>query len=278
MDPTEATELIGRLDAASSRHITFSDSHSRMVWRRWGDGDPLVLLHGGAGCWMHWVRNIEDLSRSWTVWAPDMPGFGDSDLPREGLDADSIAPMVLRGAEELLAGERMSLAGFSFGSLVAGHMAASAPDAVKSLVLVGATGLGLMDRAPELRRHRGVTDPEERAAIFRSNLAELMLHDENRIDALALALHERCVTRERVKGRRLARTDVLLQLAPAWRCPVFGLWGSQDFAYRHQLDRLRATFPRLRLREGRLLEGVGHWAAYEAPVAFNQAMRDFMSG
>ena len=26
----------------------------------WGEGRPLVLLHGGTGSWMHWVRNVED--------------------------------------------------------------------------------------------------------------------------------------------------------------------------------------------------------------------------
>jgi len=52
-----------------------------MVWRVWGGGPPLVLLHGGTGSWMHWIRNIEELARDFTVVAPDIPGSGESASP-----------------------------------------------------------------------------------------------------------------------------------------------------------------------------------------------------
>jgi pimeloyl-ACP methyl ester carboxylesterase len=29
-----------------------------VVWRSWGSGPPLLLLHGLHGSWMHWVRNV----------------------------------------------------------------------------------------------------------------------------------------------------------------------------------------------------------------------------
>src|SRR5271169_1941099 len=49
-----------------------------MVWRIWGAGPPLVLLHGGYGSWVHWIRNVLPLAERYTVIAPDMPGLGDS--------------------------------------------------------------------------------------------------------------------------------------------------------------------------------------------------------
>ncbi|MDB5843914.1 MAG: hydrolase-like protein, partial [Polaromonas sp.] len=53
-----------------------------MVWRCWGEGAPVVLLHGGSGSWTHWIRNIPTLvACSRQVWAPDLPGFADSASP-----------------------------------------------------------------------------------------------------------------------------------------------------------------------------------------------------
>ena len=62
-------------------------SAGRVRWRCFGqparaDGrPPVALLHGGHGCWLHWVRNVEMLAERHTVWVADLPGFGDSDRP-----------------------------------------------------------------------------------------------------------------------------------------------------------------------------------------------------
>ena len=69
------------LDIALSRAERFDTAVDgrRIVWRRWGSGPSLVLLHGGHGAWNHWVRNVIPLSQTHAVWAPDMPGYGESD-------------------------------------------------------------------------------------------------------------------------------------------------------------------------------------------------------
>jgi len=69
---------ISRLDRLATR-IETPLANGRMVWRTWGAGDPVVLLHGGSGSWTHWIRNIEPLSKHFTVFVPDLPGHGESD-------------------------------------------------------------------------------------------------------------------------------------------------------------------------------------------------------
>ena len=59
-----------------------------MVWWSWGGGPALVLLHGGAGSWQHWVRTVPAFSRTHRVLAPDLPGLGES--------ADPPAPRSVR--------------------------------------------------------------------------------------------------------------------------------------------------------------------------------------
>src|SRR5690606_6756048 len=68
--------------------------HGTVRWQRLGSGDPLVLLHGGHGSWLHWIRNIEALARRYTVWMPNMPGYLHSaDVPPTDGD-DDLAPLL----------------------------------------------------------------------------------------------------------------------------------------------------------------------------------------
>ncbi|MDO8278990.1 MAG: alpha/beta fold hydrolase [Burkholderiaceae bacterium] len=269
-------ELIDELDARATRFKTACGPQANMVWRRWGTGRPVVLLHGGAGSWMHWVRNIEPLARTRTAWVPDMPGFGDSDLPREGLDADSIAPMVLDGLHALLKGAHFDLVGFSFGSLVAALIAAAAPPGLDRLVLVGGSGNGLLKGPPQLKSLRGVTDPQQRAEVLRFNLNAMMLHHPESIDALALAVQERSALREKVRGRTQVMTDMMLRVAPQWRCAAYGVWGREDFAYRDNFERLVEVVAGLGLRETVFMEDAGHWLQYERSEAFNALLLHFL--
>lgn len=186
MNVAGASEFVDRLSRRARRVETPTGPQSRMVWRCWGRGRPLVLLHGGAGSWLHWVRNIERLSATRTVWVPDLPGFGDSTLPREGLDADSIAPMVKDGILELCAKEPFDIVGFSFGCMVSAMLAADPPPGLERLVLVSVLGMGLVDATPGLRSLRGVTDGAERESIQRANIQIMMVHDPAAIDELAL--------------------------------------------------------------------------------------------
>lgn len=72
---------VARLERAARRHdVPCGDGV--MVWRSWGEGLPVVLLHGGSGSWTHWVRNITALvGAGRRAWIPDLPGFGDSARP-----------------------------------------------------------------------------------------------------------------------------------------------------------------------------------------------------
>jgi len=91
-----------------------------MVWRTWGQGPPLVLLHGARGSWTHWLRNIPALAERFSVIVPDMPGFGYSDAPPEPHTVEVLAAAVVRGLGAVTSAA-IRLVGFSFGGIVAGH-------------------------------------------------------------------------------------------------------------------------------------------------------------
>ncbi|MCZ8256056.1 MAG: alpha/beta fold hydrolase, partial [Polaromonas sp.] len=204
--PSEAQSLL----RTASRFETPCGS-GVMVWHTWGQASrrsglaPLVLLHGGSGSWMHWLRNIPALvdSGRW-VLVPDLPGFGDSAVPAGGSDADALPEPMEEGLKILVGDAACDLVGFSFGGMVAGFVAERFSARAARVVLVGAPGLGVaLEKAIRLRAWRHLTDPAERDAIHRHNLAALMLHHEESITELALRLHIANVLRDRMKGRSL---------------------------------------------------------------------------
>lgn len=246
-----------------------------LVWHTWGERRPgklpLVMLHGGSGSWTHWIRNIDALlAQGYELWLPDLPGFGDSDPPAEGADADAmLAPLHAGMAQlDLLPCQLM---GFSFGGMTAAMLAAAYPQAVERLVLVGAPAMGVVpEKQFSLKGWRHLSDPAEQLEMHRYNLGALMLWDAAKIDDRALALHQHNVLRDRLPRRRLANTDILAQSLPQIACPVAAIYGAYDALYKSYMPALeqkyRAVTPQLQAFV--LLPDSGHWVQYEQPEAF----------
>ena len=196
-DRQRALRELEGLDAAA-RHVrtrfgTVGGMPQTMAWRCWGLGPADVLVHGGVGSWRHWVRNVEHLAQRRTVWAADLPGFGDSDVPAGVQSPPTLAPMLLDGIGQVLGDTPYDLVGFSFGALVCAFAAAQAAESgpkPRRLVLIGTAGLGLEPPTLAFLPLRGVTDPAERARVLGVNLNALMLHHSASIDALRETIRE----------------------------------------------------------------------------------------
>lgn len=271
------TELDRLAASAQVQHSPCGDG--TLVWHTWGQGRPLLLLHGGSGSWTHWVRNIQplvDAGRS--VWVPDLPGFGDSACPSDCTDADHLPPWLEQGSAQLLGPQPVDVAAFSFGALVAGYWAVRYPARIASLMLVGAPALS-SERLPPLpmRFWAGIEPGDRRDAVHRHNLRTLMLAREASIDAQAITLHGANVERDRMRRRRLMLTDALLHLLPQVQAPLAGLWGEQDVLYR---GRQQIIAPALALAPAfaglTLVPEAGHWVQYEAADTFNARLLDWL--
>lgn len=245
-----------------------------LVWRRWGKGRPLVLLHGGSGSWRHWLRNIPALAMDRMVICADLPGLGDSAMPPMPASPETIAPILAEGLAQILpAGSGYDLTGFSFGALCSGHLAALDQQRCLSLTVVGAGALGFTRSPTELVKVRHL-EGAAREEANRYNLAQLMFADAHRIDDVALAIQDLHTRRARFKSRGWASTDSLKQAIARSRAPLGAIYGQEDAIARPhvglRLDLIRG------MRAGAVAEGIpgaGHWVAYEAADAFNETLR-----
>ena len=201
--------------------------------------------------------------------------MGDSADAPEPRNHEAIADVLAADLRELLPpATAFDLVGFSFGGLVAGFLAKLLPAKPRTLVLVGAGGLGLRKRDERiLHPWRHLTDPRARAEAHRFNLAALMLHDAARIDDETLRLYTADVIRTRVNSARSSRTDALKEKIAALGIPVHGIWGRHDVTAHAKFDEiaaiLRHTHPAAQLH---VIEDAGHWVQYEQPEAFNKAL------
>ena len=251
-----------------------------MVWRRWGAGPVVVLVHGASGSWTHWVRNIPPLAERFDVVVPDLPGFGDSDDLPEPHTAERLADALAVGLETVVPATDFGVAAFSFGTIVAGVAAARLGPRVRQLVLVGAGGLGMPVEATSLRLQRvsrAMSDVEARE-VHRVNLRTLMLGDPAAADDLAVDLQLENVRRTRFRSADIPSSDVLLRALPAIRAPLTAVWGERDafVAPRHEARR-RAVLGAQPDADVRVLSGAGHWANYEAAGPLNALLLDVFS-
>jgi pimeloyl-ACP methyl ester carboxylesterase len=259
--------------ADAARQAATPCGHGALIWRAWGTGRPVVLLHGGAGSWRHWVRNIAPLAAERLVLCPDLPGLGDSALPPEGAGPETIAAILRDGLRKVLpAGAGYDLVGFSFGALCAGHLAALDRERCRSLTIVGAGALGF-PRSPTVLVKVRSLEGAEREAANRHNLAALMLADPARIDPLALRIQDLHTRLARFKSRGWAETDSLKRALLRVAAPIAGIYGEQDAIARPhvqlRLDLLRQIQPGA---PAVAIPGAGHWVAYEAPEAFHATL------
>lgn len=268
-DAAAARDFLDRLEK-KARRVETPCGEGSMVWRLWGDGPALVLLHGGAGSWRHWARNLCSAARSHTVLAADLPGLGDSAPAPDPVSAEAIAAIAARGLDSILGEEaHFDLAGFSFGAVIAGLIAGRASEQVRSLTLVGPGGFGPPGRTVPLERVRDKTGTE-RIEAHRTNLARLMLFDAEQIDSLAVEIQEENSRRARLVSSAMWVSPVLRPVLPRLAIPVYGVWGEHEMANRPLLDLRIALFKEACPKgEVRVVEGAGHWVAYEAAEEFN---------
>lgn len=270
------------LDEAEVHHTNCGDGS--LVWRRWGDGKPLLLLHGGSGSWTHWIKTIPALRDEYTLWAVDLPGLGDSAMPFEPYTPQSCASAIAGGFKQLFSDDIISgtapatMICFSFGCQVGALAATELNDHLSGLCLIGSAALGLGHPSnivlPKLRSN--MTDDEQHN-VHRTVLENLMFADAANIDHQAIALQAINVTKARFRSRKFADTSAVSDALTDVRVPLKSIWGARDIVAYPDVDAclaaLRLHHPELKHR---VINNAGHWVMYEAADAFNAALRSLL--
>jgi pimeloyl-ACP methyl ester carboxylesterase len=258
-----------------------------------GSGPALLLIHGIGNSLEAWASQIEDLSRDYTVIAPDLLGHGRSDKPRADYSVAAYAN-GMRDLISVLGVDRVTIVGHSLGGGVATQFAYQFPERCERLVLVSAGGVSRAVH-PMLR---ALTAPGAEEALACLQLPGARVAAKVLFEALRLAGSDLSrdtadvmlmfdALRDGFSRKAFRRTlgavvDLHGQVVTMLdRCyltqgmPTLLVWGKRDaiIPYEHGLL-AHAAMPGSKLVA---FDEAGHFPHHNDPARFNQVLREFLS-
>ena len=249
------------------------DFHAEVL--RDGQGPPLVYLHGAIGQ-KGWAPFLGRLAQNFTVYAPYLPGYGNS----TGLEhLDDVTDLTLYQFELLdaLGISGAHVVGHFFGGMIAAEMAALSPSYIDKLVLAAPAGLWndvepvadlIAMSADELQDSLWSAPSSSMgisAADFEANAQLRAVLASDRMQDLAAMGKFTWPIPDRGLKRRAYRI----------KAPTLLIWGEMDRinppSYAEEFKRL---IPNAQVS---MLPNAGHLLMLERAEAFADAVTDFLS-
>src|SRR5206468_822014 len=113
-------------------------AQSRFFYVESGRGKAVLLLHGAGSTHHEWGPLFPHLARGFRAIAPDLPGSGQSEPPREGYVRTTIGRAIVE-LLKALGEERVSIVAHGLGAFLAVEVAAATPYVVERLVMISPT-------------------------------------------------------------------------------------------------------------------------------------------
>jgi 3-oxoadipate enol-lactonase len=241
-----------------------------------GDGPPLVLLHSLLSDRASFDGIVPELSKSFRVIVPELPGFGESQAVNGGLSA--VADRMAGAIDDCADGEDVIVLGNGYGGFVTLQMAIRHPNIATKLILAdcgaafsegGREAFRNMAAASQAKGLSAITDVAMRrlfAPEFQARHPDLM---RDRREAFLRTDPDVF----RAACEALAELDLRPQLGQV-RIPVLVLVGEHDEATPPPMSReLAAGLPDAHLE---IIPGCAHVPQLQSPEVFLEIIGDFL--
>jgi pimeloyl-ACP methyl ester carboxylesterase len=284
--PVNYVDMDSRAQPAEPAASRTADSRAS---RTAGDGDlePIVFVHGLGGQWQNWLENIPRAAQERRVIALDLPGFGLTPMPRDGITISGYGRCVDAVCDKLGLG-RVDMVGNSMGGFVAAEVAIQVPERIDQLVLVSAAGIASADvaKAPIMTIGRVMSAIATHTVVGDRFLAS---HPKSRHGSLILvARHPSRLKADLayegffkgagkpgfLEALKASMNYDFRDRLPEIRQPTLIVWGENDSIIpvrdAHEFERLIPDSRKVVMKE------TGHVPMAERPDTFNDVMLKFL--
>jgi pimeloyl-ACP methyl ester carboxylesterase len=260
-----------------------------------GEGNvPVLLLHGGGydSASLSYKHAVGPISEHHRVFAPDWPGYGESDKPEMQYSTEYYVGFLGR-LMDALSMEKASLVGISMGGAIALGFSLRSPQRVDKLVLVDSHGLGgevpggvasyVFVRLPLLNKLVWAALGRSRRMV-RASLQTTFYDPRAITENLVNEVYE-LVKKPRVGqawrswqkneiGREGLRTNFVNRLHEL-AVPTLILHGAEDKYVPDSWARRAHTL--IKDSELHIFPQCGHWLTLERPGEFDSAVLEFLA-
>ena len=222
-----------------------------------GDGEPLVFLHGFMSSKEAFIRQIDCFSCYFRIYAPDLSGFGKSEMPYPYRLDDYVEELNALAA---YTGGKINLVAHSFGCRIALKTSANS-QIINKMVLCGVAGLKprfFLKRTFKRSAYKilcPIMGKEKAEKIFAS--PDYLMTSGNLRESFKLVTSEYC--------------DGYIEKIS---CPTLCVFGENDKETPSYL--LKRIKRKNQAIDGVIMKGCGHFCFVEKPTEFNSILAEFL--
>jgi 3-oxoadipate enol-lactonase len=246
-----------------------------------GGGPAVLFLHGFPFDRSMWSGQVERLSASFRVIAPDLRGHGETTVTRGPSTMEEMAEDVVSLLDELNV-PRAVICGLSMGGYVALALYRAHPSRVRALVLADTRAKADTEDARRTREENARRALAEGMGPIVDSMLPKLLSERTRerepdtvarVREMMLGLNpEGAAAALRGMALRRDQTDLL----PKTDVPVLVVVGSEDIITPPaEAEAMHALIEGSRLV---VIEGAGHVSNVERPDEFDRALSEFLEG
>lgn len=241
-----------------------------------GAGPPLLLLHGFPLDHSMWRGQVESLARRRRVIAPDLRGFGMSDVTEGVAPMDELADDMDRLLTALGVTEPVLLAGLSMGGYVAWQFWRRHPQRLRGLVLCDTRALPDSEEVARGRLQTAERVLLQGPSVVAEPMLERLFAPATRADRPELVdAVRRVILGTSPHGiaaalRGMAQRPDVTPWLPEIRVPALLVCGEFDgISPPAEMRAIAAGMPSAQFVE---IPGAGHMSPLEQPAAFEEAL------
>lgn len=249
-------------------------------YETYGQGAPVVLLHGWLGSWAPWQATMESLGRHYRTYALDFWGFGESGKKRESYAIGDFVALVEQFMDRLGI-ESAPLVGHSMGGTVSLSVAIRHPARVPKVVAVASPMVGSsLSIFLQLAGYRPIAFVVYHLPVILRLGLRAFAPIITKRPREWYAMQERDLSRTSLESfllsiASLRRTDLRPRL-PELKMPIMGVYGLGDNLVNPAENKVLAAGAKQARIE--MMDGSRHFPMLDEPERFNNLLKSFLDG